>query len=65
MLKSMISFSNQAETAIDAGVSIDNIVNMDSKAKLTKAWSIPEKEFEKEIEKISKEMTVEFKKISA
>ncbi|MFH1240458.1 MAG: ATP synthase subunit A [Candidatus Diapherotrites archaeon] len=65
MLKSMISFSNQAETAIDAGVAIDSIVNMNSKAKLTKAWSIPEKEFEKEIEKISKEMTVEFKKISA
>lgn len=65
MLKAMIEFSAQAEAAIESGLPIDSIIKMETKTKLTKSWAIPEKDFEKEMEKISREMSAEFKKISA
>ncbi len=64
ILKGMISFSEQANTAVEVGVPVENIANMKTKAKLTKICLVKEEEFEKELTKIMNEMKEEFKSIA-
>ena len=64
ILKSIVSFSEQANTALDVGVPIESIVKMNSKAKLTKVCLVKEENFEKELNKIMNEVKEEFKDIT-
>ncbi len=64
ILKSIISFSEQANAAVDVGVPIESIIKMNSKSKLTKVSLVKEELFEKETEKIMNEMKEEFKSIA-
>lgn len=64
ILKSIISFSEQANTAVEVGVPLESIIKMKSKAKLTKVCLVKEENFEKELNKIIGEMKEEFKNIA-
>jgi V/A-type H+-transporting ATPase subunit A len=64
ILKSIVSFLEQANIALDVGVPIENIVKMNSKAKLTKVCLVKEELFEKELNKIMTEVKEEFKAIT-
>jgi len=64
ILKSIVSFSEQANTAVEVGVPIESIIKMNSKAKLTKICLVEETNFEKELSKIMNEMKQEFSSIA-
>ncbi len=64
ILKGIISFSEQAQTAIEVGAPIENIIKMKSKARLTKICLVKEENFEKEMNKIMGEVKEEFKNIN-
>jgi len=64
ILKGIISFSEQAETAVEVGVPVESIIKMTSKAKLTKICLVKEEKFEEELNKIIGEMKEEFKTIA-
>ncbi len=64
ILKGIVSFSEQANTAVEVGVPVESIVKMESKSKLTKIAFVKEENFEKELNKIMEEMKQEFKSIA-
>ncbi|MFH1895488.1 MAG: ATP synthase subunit A [archaeon] len=64
ILKGIISFSEQAETAVDVGIPVESIIGMESKSKLTKICLVKEENFEKEMNKIMNEMKEDFKNIA-
>jgi len=64
ILKGIVSFAEQADTAVEVGVPVESIINMNSKSKLTKISLVKEENFEKELNKILNEMKEEFKAIA-
>jgi V/A-type H+-transporting ATPase subunit A len=64
ILKGIVSFSEQASTAVELGVPVESIIKMKSKTKLTKISLVKEEFFEKELNKVLNEMKEEFKAIT-
>lgn len=64
ILKGILNYAKLANAAVEMGVAVESITNVDSKTKLTKACFIDEKSFNSEMEKITKQMENEFKEIT-
>ncbi|MBU1120675.1 MAG: ATP synthase subunit A [archaeon] len=64
ILKGILNYAKLANAAVEMGVAVESITNVDSKTKLTKARFIEEKNFNSEMEKITKQMENEFKEIT-
>ncbi len=59
LLKAIISFGDLAENAVDKGVSVEAVTNIESKNELVKARLIEEKNFNKKISEISEKIEKE------
>jgi len=64
ILKGILEYNNLANTALDEEMPFDGIINVKSKAKLTKISLVEDKKFEAELNSVMKEMKEEFKNLS-
>ncbi len=64
ILKGILGYGKKANKAVDLGATVESVSDLPSKEKITKAWSIREDDFGKEMEKINKQMEDDFKKVA-